>query len=93
MLTKENCIGALCGSTFIDRNFNDWMTKKFGISYTSIDAEARGPSSNFFRQFEAVKRGFTGPNHTRRMGVWPINMNIPKSAIYDKKNFTVKLQT
>ncbi|KAH8665032.1 hypothetical protein BGZ60DRAFT_432284 [Tricladium varicosporioides] len=85
-------VGAMCGSTFIDQNFNDWMTKKFGAAYTSIDPEARGPSSNFFRQFEIVKRNFTGPGHTKRIDVWPINLMAPKSAHYDKRNFTVRLQ-
>jgi hypothetical protein len=85
--------GAMCGSTFIDRNFNEWMIKTFGEAYTNLDLDMRGPSSNFFHQFEAAKRNFSGPNHTRRIDIWPINMNIPQSAKYNKRNFTVRLQT
>ncbi|KAE8446939.1 hypothetical protein EG329_011421 [Mollisiaceae sp. DMI_Dod_QoI] len=86
-------VGAMCGSTFIDRNFDAWMTKKFGSAYTKLSVEERGPSSHFFRQFETVKKNFTGPNHTKRMDVWPINMSASKSSYYDKRNFTVKLQS
>jgi hypothetical protein len=82
----------MCGSTFIDRNFQTWMVERFGTAYTNVEADARSPSSNFFRQFEVVKRNFTGPDHTKRIDVWPINMDTPKSASYDKRNFTVRLQ-
>jgi hypothetical protein len=83
----------MCGSTFIDRNFNDWMINKFGNAYKNVDPEMRGPSSNFFRQFEVVKKNFTGPSHSKRIDVWPINMDTPRSANYDKRNFTVRLLT
>lgn len=82
----------MCGSTFIDRNFNNWMETKFGTAYTDLDPDMRGPASNFFRRFEVAKRGFTGPNHRGRIDVWPINMNSPKSDYYDKKKFMVRLQ-
>jgi hypothetical protein len=85
-------VGAMCGSTFIDRNFNDLMIQKFGSAYKNVDAEQRGPSSNFFRQFEVVKKNFTGPHHSKRIDIWPINMDAPKSANYDKRNCTVRLQ-
>lgn len=68
------------------------MTRKFGTAYTQLSEEERGLSSHFFHQFETAKKNFTGPTHTRRLDVWPINMNTPKSAQYDKRNFTVKLQ-
>jgi hypothetical protein len=82
----------MCGSTFIDRNFDSWMKKKFGTAYTKLSEEEKGSSSHFFRQFETAKKNFTGPTHTKRLDVWPINMHTPKSAHYDKRNFTVKLQ-
>ena len=53
----------------------------------------RGPSSNFFRQFEVAKKNFTGPSHSKRIDVWPINMDAPRGPNYDKRNFTVRLQT
>jgi hypothetical protein len=82
----------MCGSTFIDRNFDAWMIKKFGTAYTKLSPHERGTSSHFFRQFETAKKNFTGPNHTKRLDVWPINMSTGKSPSYDKRNFTVKLQ-
>jgi hypothetical protein len=89
---KLTDIGAMCGSTFIDRNFNDWMTRKFGKAYTDLDFDMRGPASTFFRRFEVLKRGFEGPNHRRRIDVGPINMDSPRSDLYDKKKFMVRLQ-
>lgn len=86
-------VGAMCGSTFIDRNFDTWMAKKFGNAYTKLSPQERGPSSHFMRQFETAKKNFTGPNHTKRLDVWPINMSSQvKVPHYDKRNFTVKLQ-
>jgi molecular chaperone DnaK (HSP70) len=85
-------VGEMCGSTFIDRNFHEWMTKKFGDAYTNVDSDMRGPGSNFFKQFENAKRNFSGPSHSKRIDVWPINMSAPKSSYYDKRNFTVRLQ-
>jgi hypothetical protein len=70
----------MCGSTFIDRNFDAWMIKKFGTAYTKLTAQERGTSSNFFRQFETAKKNFTGPNHAKRLDVWPINMSASKST-------------
>jgi hypothetical protein len=81
----------MCGSTFIDRNFNAWMTEKFGTAYTSVDMEMRGSSSNFFRQFEIAKRNFSGPNHDKNIDIWPINMKTSRSEHYIKRNFTVRL--
>jgi hypothetical protein len=85
-------VGALCGSTFIDQNFDRWMAKKFGNFYTELDQDIRNPSSNFFCQFEEQKRGFTGLEHSRRIGIYPIHMAAPRSANYDKRNFTVYLE-
>lgn len=82
----------MCGSTAIDRAFNEWMVNKFGDAYTKVDLEMRGPASNFFRQFEVAKKNYTGPSYTKRLDVWPINMDVPRSASYDKRNFTVRLQ-
>lgn len=83
----------MCGSTAIDRNFNKWMVKKFGSTYNALNPDIRNPASEFFQKFEAAKKGFSGPNHSRPMKIYPINMNLPKSTHYDKDNFTVVLKT
>lgn len=85
-------MGALCGSTFIDQNFNNWMIRTFGDFYTGLDENLRNSSSNFFAQFEEQKKGFTGPQHSRRIGVYPIQMSAPRSKNYDIRNFTVYLE-
>jgi hypothetical protein len=87
-------VGALCGSTFINQNFDKWMIRKFGDFYTRLDKNLRDFSSNFFAQFEEEKKGFSGPQHTRGRGipVCPIQMAAPRSSNYDRRNFTVYLQ-
>ena len=85
--------GALCGSTLIDRNVHDWMVEKFGDDYNNVDKEFRSPSSPFFVRFEEAKKGFTGPEHARRIQVAPINMpGVQNAACYNKRNNAVYLQ-
>jgi hypothetical protein len=85
-------VGALCGSTLIDRSFHDWMVRKFGTYYTNVPSEKRSPSSHFFLRFEEAKKGFTGPNSRRTIQVFPINMDISTDPSYDKENSTVLLK-
>jgi len=85
-------VGDLCGSTFINHNFDKWMIKKFGNAYTDLEKRDRDFSSNFFSQFEDQKRGFTGPQHSRRIQIFPIQMNAEASASYKKRNGTVFLR-
>ena len=85
-------VGALCGSTLIDRNFHDWMIKKFGTQYTNVKLEKRNFSSAFFREFEEVKKSFTGPNYKRRMDIYPINMNVSTAENYDQDDRTLHLK-
>jgi hypothetical protein len=82
----------MCGSTIIDRNFHEWMEKQFGQSYRILGSDVHDPSGKFFRRFEQAKKSFTGPGQTRRVEVWPINMDVPRSSYYDKANFTVRLK-
>jgi hypothetical protein len=86
-------VGALCGSAFIDSNFDDWMIKEFGTSYTELEENERNLSSHFFAQFEDKKKSFTGPDHARRITVGPIHFQpAPKTPKYDKRNNNVILQ-
>jgi hypothetical protein len=85
-------VGALCGSTFINHNFDKWMIRKFGDFYTRLEKNLRDFSSNFFSQFEDQKKGFSGPQHSRRIPVFPIQMAAPRSPSYDRRNCTVYLQ-
>ncbi|KAK3368365.1 hypothetical protein B0H63DRAFT_514992 [Podospora didyma] len=75
--------GAKCGSTAIDRGFDNWMTKRFGAAYTSLNNNHRGPRSNFMRSFECAKFNFIGLDDDTPFIVYPINMNAPDSDNYD----------
>ncbi|CAI7642652.1 unnamed protein product [Penicillium manginii] len=50
--------GGKCGSTFIDRNFHEWMARTFKSAWENIKPERKGSGSRFMREFEAAKRDF-----------------------------------
>jgi len=85
-------IGAKCGSTMIDRRFDQLMQSRFGRAYTSVSKEYKGPGSKFMRSFEGAKRNFEGPGDPRPIEVWPIRLDgVPLSQQYDPQLLTVKL--
>ncbi|KAK2834840.1 hypothetical protein FQN49_006865 [Arthroderma sp. PD_2] len=90
---EELCvgIGGKCGSTYIDRNFNQWMQDTFGEEYTSVPMRLRGPGSRFMNSFESAKRNFGGPNDDRGVEVGPIRMDIGPNVHYDDDELVVKL--
>ncbi|EZF96900.1 hypothetical protein H113_03002 [Trichophyton rubrum MR1459] len=84
-------VGGKCGSTYIDRNFNQWMQETFGEEYTSVPMRLRGPGSRFMNSFESAKRNFGGPNDDRGVEVGPIRMDVGPSVHYDDDELVVKL--
>lgn len=84
-------VGKLCGSTFIDRNFDGWMERTFGQSYLNVSSDMRGPGSDFFQNFENTKKAFTGPNHNKPITVRPIEMDNTTSPKYTQRRATVRL--
>ncbi|KAK8210720.1 hsp70-like protein [Phyllosticta capitalensis] len=91
------CIGtgAKCGSTYIDRNFNAWMTRNFKKAFTDLPHKRRGPGSAFMQSFETQKRAFgsksLGRGSYKHIAVEYINMAAPASSSYDPDDSTVKI--
>ncbi|KAK8190997.1 uncharacterized protein BKA78DRAFT_331288 [Phyllosticta capitalensis] len=84
--------GGKCGSTYIDRNFNCWMTKTFGAAYASLPPKRRGPGSAFMKSFEAAKRAFGSASAGQDdVEIDHLNMNAPLGPNYDPDEATVSL--
>lgn len=82
--------GGKCGSTYIDRNFNRWMTDTFGTAFTSLPAKRRGPGSAFMKSFEAAKRAFGSASAGQDdFEIDHINMHAPLGPNYDPEEATV----
>ncbi|KAF9629605.1 putative hsp70 family protein [Lasiodiplodia theobromae] len=97
---KELCvgIGGKCGSTAIDRNFNQWMIQKFGNAYKDLPPRKRGPGSLFMRSFEEAKKAF-GTNSLdsngapRKVEIENLNMALVSNEQYDHKQSVLKITT
>ena len=50
--------GGKCGSTYIDREFIEWMKEKFGDAYNNLPDQKKGPASRLMMDFEGHKRDF-----------------------------------
>ncbi|EGP82386.1 uncharacterized protein MYCGRDRAFT_97567 [Zymoseptoria tritici IPO323] len=50
--------GGKCGSTYIDRQFLEWMEDMFGPHFTSLPPAKRGPASALMKSFETAKLDF-----------------------------------
>ncbi|WAO91176.1 Actin-like ATPase domain-containing protein [Fusarium falciforme] len=88
---KELCrgTGAKCGSTAIDRAFDTWMKRRFGDAYKSVPLGQKGPGSKFMTAFESAKRRFSGSEDI--FEIYPINLAVAQSELYDKSNMTILL--
>jgi hypothetical protein len=85
-------LGGKCGSTYIDRNFNQWMIKTFGEAYTSLPLKRRGPGSEFMRSFEVAKRSFGSEEAQRAMlEIDHIHMDTFDCSFYDSDEGCVLL--
>jgi len=54
--------GGKCGSTYVDRNFLEWMSTTFGDAFRNLPFAKRGPGSNLMKEFECIKKDF-GSNY------------------------------
>ncbi|KAK8212751.1 hypothetical protein IWZ01DRAFT_541403 [Phyllosticta capitalensis] len=94
---KEICVGmgGNVGSTYIDRNFNQWLINTFGNAYTSIPAKKRGPGSALMRSFETAKRTFSSEaddeNDATIIEIEHLCMKAPSSSRFDEEEETLKL--
>jgi hypothetical protein len=65
--------GGKCGSTYIDRNFFQLMTSRFGSSFQDVPLRRKGPGSEFMVSFEKAKQSF-GTSENETFEVYPIDM-------------------
>lgn len=83
--------GGKIGSTFIDRQFQHWMTCRFGTAYTDLPAKKIGPGSRFMKEFEAFKRDFGGGRNVEMKYEVPLVMrDADDSDYYDVEEAMVK---
>jgi hypothetical protein len=66
-------IGGKCGSTYIDRNFFNLMTRRFGSAFEDVPPRRRGPGSGFMASFEKAKQSF-GSSENDSYEIHPIHM-------------------
>ncbi|KAF2812375.1 actin-like ATPase domain-containing protein [Mytilinidion resinicola] len=94
-LTFEELVegaGGKCGSTYIDRQFHQWMSRKFGASFDNLKFEKKGPGSRFMKDFEGHKKDFGSSDDLDQ--VYEINLVMPGvsySIVYDDDECVVKL--
>ncbi|RSL72961.1 hypothetical protein CEP53_000914 [Fusarium sp. AF-6] len=79
---RELCVGGggKCGGTFVDRNFHDFMKKRFGKAFKSLGPEMTGPGSRFMDHFEMAKRDFS-LNHPKTR---PHRLHLPMASLKGK---------
>jgi molecular chaperone DnaK (HSP70) len=66
-------IGGKCGSTYIDRNFFQLMSRRFGSAFEDVPLRRKGPGSEFMASFEKAKQSF-GTTENDSFEVYPIDM-------------------
>lgn len=95
---RELCvgIGGKCGSTAIDRHFNQWMLEIFQDAYKSLGPRKRGPGSLFMKSFEDAKRAFSSSpldraGVKRKIEIENLNMHDVDSTLYDSKQSILKI--
>lgn len=84
--------GEKCGSTYIDREFYKWMSRKFGAAFDNLNPDKKRPGSRFMKDFEGHKRDFGFSSKSDQK--FEIELVIPgakDSDIYDKDNSIVIL--
>lgn len=84
--------GGRCGSTYIDREFHDWMRTKFGAAFDAVDFSRKGPGSTFMKEFESVKMDFGFSARVYQTYGIPLRMRgVESSEIYDAEETMVKI--
>lgn len=82
----------MCGSLYVDLNFERWLEQTFGDKYTSVPISKRGPESKFHASFESAKRNFSGLEKSQRgYEIGPIKMDWYDESNYDDDELAVKI--
>jgi hypothetical protein len=86
-------IGGKCGSTYIDREFHQWMIQVFGQQFADLRFEKIGPWSRFMKDFKSLKRDFgSSDNLDRADDVSLVMPGAEDSEFYDIDESVVKLK-
>lgn len=83
--------GGKCGSTYIDRQFLEWMSRKFGPAFSKLKYEKRGPGSTFMKDFEEHKCDFGSSDNLDHIYEIRLVMPVPNSENYDEDESVVKV--
>jgi hypothetical protein len=84
-------IGGKCGSTYIDRNFQAFLSQRFGSSFDDLPFAQKGPGSKLMLSFERKKKDFGLNDDDEELEIGPIRLDIPDSDYYDAYELAVKL--
>lgn len=91
----RSVIGGKCGSTYIDRNFHNLLSSRFGTAFDDISYAQKGPGSIFMRSFEVAKCNFEGNEDEGEdqfaFDIGPLDLSIQNSEHYDPDDQTVAL--
>ncbi|MCJ1432673.1 hypothetical protein MMC27_002030 [Xylographa pallens] len=82
---EESCVGngGKCGATYVDRNLEKLMAKRYGDHYTSLPVHKRGAGSPFMKAFEDIRNDFDGSNNR----IAPLRL-IMKNLVQGDRNCT-----
>ncbi|KAH0562391.1 hypothetical protein GP486_002914 [Trichoglossum hirsutum] len=83
--------GGKCGSTYIDRQFHKWMSRKFGEDFDRLSFELKGPGSRFMREFEGCKRDF-GSSYEAEYQFTLVMRGVEDSEYYDADQSQVRMR-
>jgi molecular chaperone DnaK (HSP70) len=82
--------GGKVGSTFIDRQFHEWLSSHFGFEFSHLDFKKKGPGSRLMKEFEAIKRDFgASPNSQKEFRVPLVLKTVGDSSYYDEDEHMV----
>lgn len=82
--------GGKVGSTFIDRQFHEWLCSHFGLDFYQLDFKKKGPGSRLMKEFEAIKRDFGANRNSQTEFRVPLVMrNVQNSKYYDEEEHMV----
>ena len=83
--------GGKIGSTFIDRQFHEWLGSKFGWEFYKLDFKKKGPGSRLMKEFEAIKRDFGGSRNSQKEFRLPLVLKYAQHSPYydDDENMVI----
>lgn len=77
-----------CGGTTIDRALHELMTLKYGTAFSAKDRMEINHGSQFMKEFESIKRRFTGKKPEYKL---TLIMDLENAQGYDRKSGKITL--